>query len=130
MTITQTVEFKNTDAATLYELYMNAKKHSESTGAPATITSKIGAPYTAHGDHISGKNLTLVKDQLIVQTWRGADWDPKDPDSVFMIFLEPKGKNVILHMVHGDLPEKHADDIYTGWEKYYWEPWKKYLSVK
>jgi activator of HSP90 ATPase len=130
MTITQTVEFKNTGPATLYELYMNAKKHSESTGAPATITPKEGAPFTAHGDYISGKNLTLVKDQLIVQTWRASDWDPSVSDSIFMIHLASNGKNVTLRMVHANLPDDQADSINTGWETYYWEPWRKYLAAK
>ena len=47
-TIIQKVLFKNTTPATLYELYVNAKKHSMVTGDAAKITSKVGAKFSAH----------------------------------------------------------------------------------
>src|SRR5579872_5164520 len=99
-TIVQKVVFKNTTPKALYELYMNAKKHSKATGASAQITNKEGAPFSAYDGYITGENLKLVKDQLIVQSWRGKDWNKKDADSTFLIHLEPKGKNVVLHAVH------------------------------
>ena len=40
-TITQKVVFKNTTPQQLYELYMDAKKHTESTGVPANILGEI-----------------------------------------------------------------------------------------
>lgn len=128
--IIQTVVFKNTTPKALYDLYMNAKKHSVATGAPATITNKAGALYSAHGGYITGENLRLIKDQLIVQTWRGKDWNKKDPDSTFIIHLEPKGKNTTLHAIHLNVPDKHAEGIDKGWHSHYWEPWKKYLAGK
>jgi len=129
-TIVQKVVFKNTTPKALYELYMNAKKHSAATGVPAQITNKEGAPFSAHAGYITGQNLKLVKDQLIVQSWRGTDWNKKEGDSTFMIHLEPKGKNVILHAVHANIPDKEAEGIDKGWHTFYWEPWKQYLAGK
>ena len=127
-TIVQKIVFKNTTPKDLYDLYMNAKKHTKATAAPAEISNKEGAKFSAHGGYITGENLKLVKDQLIVQSWRGADWDKKDHDSTFMIHLEPKGKNVTLHAVHSNVPDKQADGIDKGWHSHYWEPWKQYLA--
>jgi activator of HSP90 ATPase len=129
-TIVQKIVFKNTTPGVLYDLYMNAKKHAMVTGAPATITAKEGSKYTAHGSYITGKNLRLVKDRLIVQTWRGADWEKDDPDSTFIIELSPKGKDVILHAIHANLPDKHAGSIDKGWHDHYWNPWKMHLAGK
>ncbi len=129
-TIVQKVVFKNTTPKDLYDLYMNAKKHSMISGGPAKITSKEGATYSAHGGYITGQNLKLVKDQLIVQTWRGADWNKKDADSTLMIHLEPKGKNVVLHAVHSNVPDKQAEGIEKGWHSHYWNPWKQHLAGK
>ena len=129
-TIVQKVVFKNTTSKDLYDLYMNAKKHSKATGAPAQITSKEGVSFSAHDGYITGQNIKLVKDNLIVQSWRGMDWDKKDPDSTFIISLEPKGKNVTLHAVHTNVPDKQADGIDKGWHSHYWEPWKQYLAGK
>jgi activator of HSP90 ATPase len=127
-TIVQKVVFKNTTPKALYELYMNAKKHSQITGGPVQITGKEGAEFSAHGGYMTGHNLKLVKDQLIVQSWRGSDWNKKDPDSTFMIHLEPKGKNVVLHVVHANVPDKQADGIEKGWHEHYWKPWAQHLA--
>jgi activator of HSP90 ATPase len=129
-TIVQKVVFKNTTPKDLYDLYMNSKKHSKATAAPAQISAKEGAPFSAAGGYITGQNLKLVKDQLIVQSWRGKDWSKKDADSTFLIHLEPKGKNVVLHAVHTNIPDKQAEGIDKGWHTFYWEPWKQYLAGK
>src|ERR1700688_4854800 len=88
--IVQKVVFKKTAPKALYDLYMNAKKHSVATGAPAKITNKVGDKFSVHGGYITGENLQLVKDELIVQTWRTMQWDKKEPDSIFIIHLERK----------------------------------------
>jgi len=128
--IKQKVVFKNTTPKALYDLYMNAKKHSKATAAPAKIIKKAGTKFSAHNGYIIGENIHLKSDALIVQTWRGVDWDKNEPDSVFIIHLEKKGKNTVLHAIHTGVPDKHADGINKGWFTHYWEPWKKYLSGK
>ena len=129
-TIVQKVIFKNTTAATLYNLYMDAKKHSQATGGPAKIKDEVGTKYSAHGGWITGKNLHLVKNKMIVQTWRGKDWNKEDQDSVFIIKLEPKGKDTILHATHANVPEKSVDGIKKGWNDHYWNHWKEVLAGK
>jgi len=129
-TIIHEIVFKNAAPKDLYDLYMNAKKHSIATGAPAKITAKEGAAFSTHNGYISGKNLRLVKNKLIVQTWRAMSWDKTDADSVFSIFLEPKGKNVVLYAIHANIPDKHEAGVDKGWYQHYWEPWKKFLAGK
>ncbi len=99
------VVFKNATPKDLYNLYMNEKKHSKATGGPAKITNKEGASFSVHDGYITGENLKIVKNQLIVQSWRGADWDKKDADSTLMIHLEPKGNDVVFHAVHSNVPD-------------------------
>ena len=126
-TITQKVVFKNTTTKALYELYMDTKKHTIATGAPAKLSDKIGGKYSAHGGYITGKNLHLEKNKMIVQTWRAMGWETDDVDSIFIINLSQKGGNVILEMVHALVPEKHAASLKKGWNAHYWNPWKQYL---
>ena len=129
-TITQKIVFKNTTSKVLYDLYMNAKKHSLISGATATISNKEGTKYSVHGGYITGKNLQLVKDKLIVQTWRAQGWDKNDIDSTFIINLEQKEKDVILYAIHANLPDKHSGHIAKGWHDHYWKPWKNHLAGK
>jgi activator of HSP90 ATPase len=129
-TIMQKVVFKKTTPKSIYDLYMNAKKHSMISGSPVTVSAKEGAAFSAHNSYITGTNLKLIKDKLIVQTWRAQNWDATTSDSIFMILLEPKGKDVIMHMVHANVPDAHVESIDKGWYEHYWNPWKQFLAGK
>ena len=120
--------FKNTTPRALYELYMDGEKHSIATGAPAKISAKEGSEYSAQSRYITGKNLQLIKDKLIVQSWRAQSWSADDIDSTFIIYLGPQGSDTFLHAVHANLPDGAADSINSGWHKMYWEPWRLYLA--
>ena len=125
--ITQKVIFKNTSPATLYSLYMDARKHTEVTGAKAVIRQKEGATFTAYNKYITGKNLQLVKNRLIVQSWRGNDWKKTDVDSTLILRFEQKGRDTILHMVQANVPKTHYVNVKDSWYRFYWKPRKKYL---
>ena len=129
-TIIQNVVFKNAAAKDLYDLNMDEKKHFMATAATARISQKVGGRYSVYNGFITGKNLHLVKDKLIVQTWRGQDWEESDLDSTFILSIEQKGKDVVLHVVHANIPDKQIKGIDKGWHTFYWEPWKKFLSGK
>lgn len=129
-TIVQKVLFKNTTPRALYNLYMDAKQHSLIAGSPAKITNKPGDKYSVHGGYITGKNLNLIKDRQIVQTWRAQGWGKDDVDSTFIINLEPKGNDVVLHAIHAGVPDAHAAGLSKGWHDHYWKPWKQHLAGK
>lgn len=76
------------------------------------------------------KNIHLVKDELIVQTWRAMDWDKSAADSIFTISLEKKGKDTVLHAIHAIVPDKSAAGVGKGWHDHYWNPWKQHLAGK
>jgi activator of HSP90 ATPase len=128
--ITQKITFKKAKPKALFNLYMNAKQHSLIAGSPVKISSKAGSEFSAHQGYITGKNIYTVKDKIIVQSWRGVDWAPEDPDSVFTIILEPKGKDTILYAIHANVPDGKADSIAKGWYAHYWNIWKQYLAGK
>ena len=127
-TIIQDVVFKNTTPKALYEIYMDGEKHSIATGASAQISPREGTAYSAHGGYITGKNLQLITDRLIVQSWRAQSWSADDIDSTFIIYLEQQGEDTLLHAVHSNLPDSAVEGIDSGWHKMYWEPWRLYLA--
>lgn len=129
-TIVQKIVFKNTKPSKLFSLYLDAKLHSLIAGAPMKISKRVGAKFSGFGNYLSGKNLMIVKDTLIVQAWRATTWDKKEPDSIFIIRLETKGKDTILHATHANLPDKAVAGISKGWNEHYWNPWKQYLAGK
>lgn len=127
-TFKQKIVFKNTTSKDLYELYMDSKKHSAATGAPANISPEEGGKYSAHNNYINGKNLQLIKNRLIVQSWRSTGWNKDEPDSTFIIYFEPKDNDVIVHATHANVPDNEEGNLKKGWKQHYWEPWKKYLT--
>lgn len=127
-TIIQDVVFKGTSPETLYDIYMDGKKHSTATGAHASISPKEGTEYSAHNGYITGKNLQLIPNKLIVQSWRAQSWQEQSVDSTFIIYLEQQGPDTLLHAVHANVPDSAAEDLDKGWHKMYWEPFRLYIA--
>lgn len=128
--IIQKVVFKKTTPKVLYNLYVNAKQHSLIAGSDVKISAKEGENFSAHNNYITGRNIKLIKNLLIVQAWRAMDWDTTDDDSTLIILLEPKGEDVILHLIQTNIPAAKAAGIDKGWFDHYWNPWKQFLSGK
>ncbi len=129
-TITQSVTFKNQKVSDLYAMFLDSKHHTLLTGGnDAKISAKEGAMFSAHGGYITGKNLQLIKDRLIVQSWYGTDWAKSEMDSTFILSFQQKGKDVVINMVHANIPDKNVAGIKSGWTDYYWKPWKNYLRA-
>jgi activator of HSP90 ATPase len=129
-TIIQKIVFKNTTTKQLYDLYMNAKLHGHITDAPVKISEKPGSKLDVFGGYITGKTLQTVKNKLIVQQWHAADWNANASDSAFVLSFEQKGKNAILNVFHGNVPDVKANSLDKGWHDHYWNPWKQYLAGK
>jgi len=129
-TIIQKIVFKKAKIKDLYELYMSAKLHSLITGGPVTINQKVGASFRVFDGYITGKNLQLIRNQLIVQSWRGSDWDAKADDSVFMISFEQRGADALINVVHANVPDTVVGSLDKGWHNHYWKPWKQWLAGK
>src|ERR1700731_3299779 len=107
-TIIQKVVFKNTKIKQLYDLYMDAKLHGLITAGPVKISEKVGSSLNVFGGYITGKTLQIIKNKLIVQSWRGSDWSAKDKDSAFILSFEQKGKDAVLNVFHISLPDNKA----------------------
>jgi len=130
-TLNQKITFKNQRAADLYAMYLNSKEHTLLTGNnTAKISSKEGANFSIYDGYSWGKNLQLVKDSLIVQSWRATDWKKSDVDSTLILSFEQKGKDAVITMIHANVPDNQAASLKNGWNEFYWTPWKKYLSTK
>ena len=106
---------------------MDSKKHTEFTESKAEISRNIGGKFRTFDNWASGKNIELIQDKKIVQTWRGADW-PKDHYSTITLILTQKGKETILDFTQTEIPEELYNDIKQGWKDWYWDRLKVYLE--
>ncbi len=113
----------------LFEMYMDSKKHSEVTGAPAKISRRAGGKFTAFGGQLRGKNLAVIPNRMIVQSWRGP-WKAGDLDSILVITFEKVPGGTRIDLVHSNVPGHDHKGVSQGWPKYYWVPWRAYLKRK
>ncbi len=113
----------------LFKFYMDEKLHSKITGDKAKVSKEIGSSFSAGGKYIKGKMLHIKPNKMIVQTWRGSDWDKSDADSILILtFSDAENDQTQLEMVHANVPEEFADDIKKGWKEFYWDKWKVYIK--
>ena len=123
--------FEHSTPAKLYALFMNSAKHTAATGMPAKISTKVGGKWSAFGGMILGRNLVLIPNRMIVQTWRAAHWKKKDPDSILVVnFTKSAGGGAQVDLAHVGVPEYDREGVTQGWVKYYWDPWKAYLAPR
>lgn len=122
-TIKQTVKFK-ASAHSVYEALMDSKKHSKFTGGPAKISRKVGGKYSVYDGYAVGKNLELIPDEKIVQTWIASDWS-KEQVSQVVFEIESSKSGCTLSFVHSNVPEEQFSSIKQGWIDFYWNPMKE-----
>ena len=112
-TIPQTVQFK-TKPGKLYQLYADSKLHSAATGGKASVGSKAGGNFSAHGGKLKGRILHLVKNKMIVQTWRSPDFKKTDADSVLTLIFEESRGGAQVRMIHANVPDNAVKDVAAG----------------
>ena len=115
------------DPHDVYEALLDSEKHTELTESEAKISREVGGKFTAFDNWASGKNIELVQDKKIVQTWRGDDW-PEDHYSTITFLFEKDGENTIIDFSQTDIPDELYEDIKQGWIDYYWDRLKEYLE--
>jgi activator of HSP90 ATPase len=124
--IRQRVTFRGATPHDLYESLMDSKKHSRFTGSKASISRKVGGKFKAGDGWISGLNVELVKDKLILQAWRGNDDDwPKGYHSAVRFRFTNVPGGTRLDFLHSGVPAAAYEGIRDGWREFYWEPLKR-----
>lgn len=124
--IKQVVNFK-ASPHDVYEALMDSKKHSKFTGTKASISRKVGGKISAYDTYITGKNLELVPDKKIVQTWQASDWPKEIVSTVTFSFAKTK-TGTKLTFSQKDVPANQAKSIADGWREWYWSPMKAILE--
>jgi activator of HSP90 ATPase len=128
-TIQQSVRFV-APPRTLFEMYLDSKKHSAATGGKATMSRKVGGAFTAWNKMLRGRNLAIVRNRMIVQTWRSVNFKPGDADSILILEFSKAPGGGQVDLVHVNVPPQDHKGVTAGWPNYYWKPWKKYITAE
>jgi activator of HSP90 ATPase len=112
----------------LFETYLDSKQHSAATGGRAQISRKVGGRFRAWNGQLSGRNLLIVPNRMIVQAWRSVNFKASDPDSILILQFGKTASGGQIDLVHANVPPQDHAGVTKGWDKYYWTPWKKYFA--
>jgi activator of HSP90 ATPase len=116
-------------AREVYDAWLDGAKHSAMTGARATASREVGGEFSAWDNYIRGKNLLLIENQKIVQSWRSSEFPEDAPDSVLSIQLTERYGTTEVELVHSDIPPGHAVQYQSGWIEFYANPMQKYFAA-
>lgn len=111
----------------IYDAWLSSEQHTAFTGAPADVSARKGAKFTAHAGYIQGTNVELERGTRIVQTWRTKDFPEDAEDSQLEItFLQTdSGTRIVIN--HGGIPEGQGERYHAGWGKNYFKPMSRYF---
>lgn len=122
-TIKQTASFKASPEE-IYEALMDSRKHSKFTGGKASISRKEGGNFSVYDGYCSGKNLELIPNKKIVQSWRANEWEEGHySKATFSLSKTKTGTKLIF--IQSGVPSEHYNAIKKGWIDYYWTPMKQ-----
>jgi activator of HSP90 ATPase len=97
------------------------------TGGAADCSDQEGDSFTAWDGYITGRNLKLVKDAKIIQSWRTSQFNDSDEDSQLEIRLKKTDGGTELLLIHTDIPEGQPD-YQQGWIDNYFVPMHHYFG--
>jgi Activator of Hsp90 ATPase homolog 1-like protein len=93
---------------------------------PTAISAELGGPFTLFGGYITGRQLEMMPNELLVQAWREESWKP-GAFSIAAFYLTAEGGKTRLNFEHRGFPNGNGVSLAQGWHSHYWEPLAKLL---
>ncbi len=126
-----TVKFSlHAAAKDIYDAWLDSEKHSAMTGEKATASRELGGAFNAWNGYISGKNLLLIPNKKIVQSWRSSEFPEDAADSVLSIQLIEAQGITEVDLEHKDIPPGQGLQYRAGWIDYYANPMQRYFAER
>jgi uncharacterized protein YndB with AHSA1/START domain len=117
-TIVQAITIRGATPEDIFEVFTDSRKHSQLIGARVKTSRKAGAAFSAFDGFVTGRNLKIVPNRLLVQSWRGSVWKKQDLDSVLILHFSNVNGGTLIQMVHAGLPPAFEE----RWSELYWQP--------
>jgi activator of HSP90 ATPase len=106
---------------------MNSSMKISLGKAPTAIDAQPGGAFSFFGGYVTGRNVELVPNALLVQAWRAGSWDA-GLYSIAHFVLEARGATTRLVFDHMGFPNAETTHLAKGWHENYWQPLAKVLA--
>ena len=97
---------------------------------PTSISREVGGSFTLFGGYITGRNLEMLGDERLVQSWRAGSWSAGEYSIVRFALATNGTDTTSLVFDHRGFPEGQGKHLARGWYSHYWEPLAKYLAQR
>jgi activator of HSP90 ATPase len=94
---------------------------------PSHISANAGGAFALFGGYISGRQVVLLRNELIVQAWRADSWPP-GVYSIARFELEAHESGSKIIFDQAGFPNDEAGSLASGWQAHYWDPIQKLLA--
>jgi len=95
------------------------------SGHPAVMEATEGFEFSIFDGDISGRNIKLVENELLVQNWYFGD---ATDDSIVTIRLMAHELGTRVVIEHTNVPDEDAEEFEEGWKIYYWGAIKEFFK--
>lgn len=112
----------------LFKAWLDAKMHSQMTGAPAEIDPAVGGKFSLRAGRVTGSNTQIVQDEKVVQKWRMTDFPKASADSVISVEFIPLEKGSELVITHSIIPDGLGETCRTFWIESYFKKMTDYFA--
>lgn len=111
----------------VYTAWLDAEQHALMTGAAAS--DEGGGRFTAWDGYITGRTVSAVPHEKIVQAWRTTEFPADAPDSMLTItFTAAEGGATKVSLLHESIPDGQTDAYKKGWDEFYFGPMKTWFA--
>lgn len=115
----------------VYRAWIDAHEHCLTTyGGHCESDPRPHGEFSWGDGYETGVFLVLEENRRILQSWRTTDFPLDAGDSLVEITLSALGEGCLLILRQTNLPDGDTDDYIQGWEKYYFEPMKRFFKER
>lgn len=97
------------------------------SGYPADMKAEVGYVFSLWEGDITGVNLEIVPDRLLVQEWFFGE--NVEPSIVRLELKKERNPGTIVQLLHTHIPEEVFEEITEGWKVYYLGSVKNMLEM-
>jgi activator of HSP90 ATPase len=124
-TINETFECEGRSPKEMFQMFMDSKKISELTGYETSMGEKVEDKFFALNGAVIGKNLLIIPNRMIVQSWRWLTRKKEFTDSILVMVFSESEKGSVIEFSSANLQNDEMPFIN---KETYLDPLKEHLE--